>query len=171
MKKRLLSLMLVFAMVLGMVPMTALATDETGEYEGAESVTVTLSLSRDDQFMVGPGTREVMAFKEITVPYFDLADYGLEEYYFVSESYGDDGDGAPGSDLRPGTPEYAEGKVTLLHLYIYALERFYCGVDHEDAGKGYLYDEKLVGTDVFTISGSVGSSFMNQFWGGDCNLN
>ena len=34
-----------------------------------------------------------------------------------------------------------------------------------------MYDEGLIGTEVFTISGGVGSSFMNQFWGGDCNLN
>ena len=48
---------------------------------------------------------------------------------------------------------------------------FYCGIDPEEAGKGYLYEEGLIGTEVFTISGGVGSSFMNQFWGGDCNLN
>ena len=137
----------------------------------ASSVNVTLSLSSDDVYMVGKDTGEVMAFKEITVPYFDLALYGLEEYYFVSETYGDDGDGLPGSDLTPGTAEYAEGKVTLMHLYLYALEVFYCGIDVEDAGKGYLYNEGLIGTDVFNVSGGVGSSFMNQFWGGDCNLN
>ena len=134
-------------------------------------MTVTLSLSADDKFMVGPDSGEIMAFKNITVPYFDLANYGLEEYYFVSESYTDDGDGLPGSDLEPGTAEYAEGKVTLLHLYIYALEVFYCGVDPHEAGQGYLYNEGLIGTDVFSISGSAGSSFLNQFWGGDCSLN
>ena len=137
----------------------------------APSVDVTLSLSRDAEFMVGASTGEIMAFKDITVPYFDLGLYGLEEYYFISESYGDDGDGLPGSDLEPGTPEFADGKVTLMHLYLYALEVYYCGVDPEDAGKGYLYEEGLIGTDVFSVSGGVGSSFMDQFWGGDCNLN
>ena len=135
------------------------------------TVDVLLSLSADDQFMVGPGSGAVMALKSITVPYFDLALYGLEEYYFVSEIYGDDGDGMPGSDLLPGTPEYADGKITLLHLYIYVTEVYYCGIDAADAGKGYLYNAGLIGTDVFTISGGVGSSFLNQFWGGDCNLN
>ena len=147
---------------------------ECGEAEPgyvAPSVTVTLSLSSDDMYMVGRDTGAVMAFKEITVPYFDLGLYGLEEYYFISETYGDDGDGLPGSDLEPGSAAYADGKVTLMHLYLYALEVFYCGVDPEDAGKGYLYEEGLIGTDVFTVSGGVGSSFMNQFWGGDCNLN
>ena len=137
----------------------------------APSATVYLSLSSDDMYMVGRDTGEVMAFKEITVPYFDLGLYGLEEYYFITETYGDDGDGLPGSDLTPGTPEFADGKVTLMHLYLYALEVYYCGVDEADAGKGYLYNEGLIGTDVFNVSGGVGSSFMNQFWGGDCNLN
>ena len=165
--KRMLSLILAFVMVLGMVPGSVFAT----EGEEVPSVTVTLSLSADDALMVGPGSDTIMALQDITVPYFDLALYGLEEYYFVSETYGDDGDGKPGSDLEPGTAEYAEGKVTLLHLYIYALEVFYCGIEPEDAGKGYLYEQGLIGTEVFSISGGVGSSFMNQFWGGDCNLN
>ena len=165
--KRLLSLILAFVMVLGMFPVPAFAT----EGEEDTSVDVVLSLSADDCFMVGPDSGAIMALKDITVPYFDLALYGLEEYYFVSESYSDDGDGKPGSDLQPGTAEYAEGKVTLLHLYIYALEVFYCGIDPDEAGQGYLYEEGLIGTEVFSISGGVGSSFMNQFWGGDCNLN
>lgn len=137
----------------------------------APSVDVTLSLSKDAEFMVGKDTDEVMAFKNITVPYFDLGLYGLEEYYFSSESYGDDGDGLPGSDLEPGTAAYADGKVTLLHLYLYALEKFYCGLDEKDIGKGHLAEAGLIGTEVFTISGGVGSSYLNQFWDGDCNLN
>lgn len=168
--KILLSLLLVCCMLIGIMPKMTMAASEDG-YEGAPEVTITLSLSADDQFMVGPESGEVMALKEMTIPYFDLALYGLEEYYFVSESYGDDGDGAPGSDLTPGTAEYAYGKVTLLHAYIYALEVYYFGIEKEHAGKGFLYDEGHIGTEVFTISGGVGSSFMNQFWGGDCNLN
>ena len=129
--KRLLSLILAFVMVLGMIPVTAFAN----EGEEVPSVDVVLSLSADEHFMVGPESGAIMAMKDITVPYFDLALYGLEEYYFVSESYSDDGDGKPGSDLQPGTPEYAYGKVTLLHLYIYALEVFYCGIDPDEAGQ------------------------------------
>ena len=140
------------------------------DYE-APSVTGILSLSRDAEYMVGPASDEVMVFKPITVPYFDLGLYGLEEYYFVSESYSDDGDGLPGSDLEPGTAAYADGKVTMLHLLIYALEVYYYDVPEKDAGKGYLYEEGLIGTEAFTIQGGTGSSFMTQFWGGDCNLN
>ena len=110
--KRLLSLILAFVMVLGMIPVPAFAT----EGEEISSVDVVLSLSADDRFMVGPESGAIMAMKDISVPYFDLALYGLEEYYFSSETYGDDGDGLPGSNLEPGTPEFAYGKVTLLHL-------------------------------------------------------
>ena len=168
--KKLFALVLAFLMAFTVIPSDVYATETNSETED-HSVTVYLSLSADDEFMVGKKTGEVMAFKEMTVPYFDLAKYGLEQYYFVSESYGDDGDGLPGSNLDQGTAEYAYGKVTLLHLYLYALEVYYCGLDESEAGNGYLYDEGLIGTDVFTISGSQGSSFMNQFWGGDCNLN
>ena len=88
-----------------MFPAPAFAT----EGEEISSVDVVLSLSADDRFMVGPDSGAIMVLKEITVPYFDLALYGLDEYYFVSEVYDDDGDGKPGSDLEPGTAEYAYG--------------------------------------------------------------
>ena len=81
MKKRISSAALVLLLLLAVVPTTALADDA---YEGVPSATVTLSLSRDDVYMVGQETGEVMVMKEITVPYFDLANYGLEEYYFSS---------------------------------------------------------------------------------------
>ena len=169
MKKRMLSLFLVICMVLGMIPSSVFAV-ETGE-AADDSVTVYFSISDDASYLVGDATGEVMALKEITVPYFDLANYGLEQFYFVSETYSDDGDGQPGSDLVPGTAEYAEGKVTLLHLYIYALEVYYCGVDPTEAGQGYLYDEGLLGTEVLDVGGSQGSAFLNYIWGVDMNLN
>ena len=135
------------------------------------SVTAYFSLSHDDKFMEGAETGEVMVLKKITVPYFDLANYGLEQYYFSSETYGDDGDGLPGSNLDPGTAEFAYGKVTMLHLFIYATEVYYCGIEPEEAGQGYLYDEGILGSEVFYITGSQGSSFLNYFWNYDLNLN
>lgn len=90
---------------------------EAGEEDPGEEttpeVTVYFSISHDDAFVEGKQTGEAMALKKITVPYFDLALYGLENYYFSSETYGDDGDGLPGSDLEPGTAEYAYGKITM----------------------------------------------------------
>lgn len=163
MRKRLLSMLLAFAMVLGILPMLSMeaAADEPA------SVTVYLSMSEDDEFMTGAETTKPIVMMPVTVPYFDLALYGLEEYYFSSEEYGSDG-GDHSSDLEPGTAEFAKDKVTLLHLYIYVTELFYCGED--EGGKGYLYDEGMMGTDVLNFSGGVGSSFITQMWGEDCNL-
>lgn len=135
------------------------------------TVDVYFSMSHDADYLVGETTGQVMALKPITVPYFDLALYGLEQFYFVSETYGDDGDGQPGSNLEPGTPEYADGKITMLHLFIYATEVYYCGVAEENAGKGYLYNEGLLGTETLNIGGSQGSTFLNYIWGQDMNLN
>lgn len=166
--KRVLALALAFVLLVGFFPLAARATETDEE---TASVTVYFSMSHDDAFMEGKNTGEAMALKKITVPYFDIGNYGLEQFYFSSESYGDDGDGLPGSDLEPGTQEFAKNKVTMLHLFIYATEVYYCGIEPEEAGKGYLEEQGILGTDAFHISGSVGSSFLNNLWDYDLNLN
>lgn len=167
MRRRILSLFLAFALVLGMVPMVVSADETSTE---TNSVTVHVSLSKNAEFMVGAETSKVMAMVPVTVPYFDLANYGLEKYYFVSETYEGDGSGGPSSNLTPGTSEYAAGKVTLLHLYIYITEVFYYGEPAETAGSGYLKEEGLLGNTVFDIQGETGSAFLSQFWDGGYNL-
>ena len=132
-------------------------------------VHVYLSISYDDQFSVGGETDEVVALRDIEIPYFDLALYGLEEFYFCSEEYGS-GSGEIGDNTFVGQEPY-ENKVTMLHLYIYATEVFYFGLDEDEAGKGWLYEEGLIGTGVLDIGGSVGSLFLNDFWYGSMNLN
>ena len=151
-------------------------TDLTITVEGVEKivlepVTAYFSVSHDANFVAGVATGEVMALKEMKVPYFDLGLYGLENFYFSSETYGSDGTGKPSSTLQPGTKEYAYGKITMLHLFIYATEVYYCGVPESEAGKGYLYEEGILGTETLMISGSTGSSFMESFWNMDLNLN
>lgn len=145
------------------------------ETDTVASVTVYFSRSHDAEYQMGETSGEVMALKKITVPYFDLALYGMQDYYFSSETYtGDedyDGTGDPSSNLTAGTAEFAKNKITMLHLFIYATEVYYCGIDETDAGKGYLYNQKLLGTSTFEITGSVGSSYFKQFWGQDENLN
>lgn len=169
--KKLLTLLLVVTLLLNLMPVQTLAA----ESDEVAKVTVYFSRSHDDAFEVGKGSDVVMALQKITVPYFDLALYGLQDYYFSSETYSGDGEydgtGHPESNLDPGTAEFAYNKVTLMHLFIYATEIYYCGIDEEDAGQGYLYKQKLIGTDTFTVSGSVGSSYLNMFWGKDENLN
>ncbi|MGN0978008.1 MAG: Ig-like domain-containing protein [Faecousia sp.] len=126
-------------------------------------VTVSFSVSEDADFVTDKGNKAV-ALNEITVPYFDLALYGLEDFYFCKESY-------TSADELNGTAASAYGKITMLHLYIYATEVYYCGIDAEQAGQGYLKDS--LGTNVFTISetSSAGHLFLEHFWGYDQNLN
>ena len=161
-----------FLLILAMLPITAFAVGTDSE-ETAETPTVTvyLSMSHDAAFLQPTASDAVMALKKLEVPYFDLALYGLENFYFSSETYGDDGDGEPGSALEPGTKEFAEGKITMMHLFIYATEVFYCGIRPEDAGKGLLATNRMLGTEAMTITGSVGSSYLSNFWGMDENLN
>lgn len=137
-------------------------------------VTVYFSFSHDDTFESCDESGETMALKKVTVPYFDLALYGLEDFYFASEDYGPasgDPTGGPGSALDPGTKEFAYGKITMLHLFLYATEVYYLGIDPADAGKGYLADNGIMGTDIFSYSGSTGSIFLQNIWKYDLNLN
>ena len=137
-------------------------------------VTVYFSFSHDDKFESCEQSGQTVALKKVTVPYFDLALYGLEDFYFASEDYGPasgDPTGGPGSALDPGTQEFAYGKITMLHLFLYATEVYYLGIDPADAGKGYLADNGIMGTDIFSYSGSTGSIFLQNIWKYDLNLN
>lgn len=161
----------------GVYTVKNVTTDLVITVEGAtkkvlKPVTVYFSFSHDDKFESCEQSGQTVALKKVTVPYFDLALYGLEDFYFASEDYGPasgDPTGGPGSALDPGTKEFAYGKVTMLHLFLYATEVYYLGIDPADAGKGYMADQ--IGSDTLTISGSAGSIYMNQIWGYDENLN
>ena len=170
---RFCALLLTLALLFALLPMSVFASEETA------SVDIYLSVSHDADFLEMP-TDEIMAFQKMTVPYFDLSLYGLQQYYFVSESYGKGDDTVendngqiekPSSNLTPGNAEFAAGKVTMLHALIYATEVYYCGVDAVDAGKGYLKKQNYIGTDVFKPEGSVGSMYLRNIWNMDENLN
>lgn len=167
MKKRLLALLLVFAMLLPVFNVAAFADDSTSTTPN--SVTVYFSVTHDDSFV------DKMAMKKITVPYFDIANYGLENFYFSSERYtstpGWGSGDKPSSDLTPGTKEYAEGQITMLHLFIYALELYKLNCPVADAGTGLYYRNGKITSNDLSISGSTGSMFMNYYWGMDLNLN
>lgn len=168
--KKWLSMLLALVLVFSAFPVSALAANTTSD---DSTVDIYFSISHDADY-VESEIGEIMAFQKMTVPYFDLALYGLEQLYFVSETYGK-GDGAtdenPSSNLQPGTEEFANGKVTMLHAFIYATEIYYCGIDEKDAGKGFLYEYDLLGTEALTITGSTGSIFITSFWGMDLNFN
>ena len=162
----------------GVYTVKNVTTDLVITVEGAtkkvlKPVTVYFSFSHDDTFESCEQSGQTVALKKVTVPYFDLALYGLENFYFASEDYGPasgDPTGGPGSALDPGTKEFAYGKITMLHLFIYATEVYYLGIDPADAGKGYLADNGM-GTDIFNYSGSTGSIFLQNIWNYDLNLN
>ena len=162
----------------GVYTVKNVTTDLVITVEGAtkkvlKPVTVYFSFSHDDKFESCEQSGQTVALKKVTVPYFDLALYGLEDFYFASENYGSasgDPTGGPGSALDPGTKEFAYGKITMLHLFIYATEVYYLGIDPADAGKGYLADNGM-GTDIFNYSGSTGSIFLQNIWNYDLNLN
>lgn len=154
-KNRILAMMLAIAMLCTGINVTAFANEGT-KPSSSTSATVYLSVS-DDEVYVGniESLEKPVALQKLTVPYFDLALYGLEDFYYGSEA----------------TKESAEGKVTMLHAFIYATEVLYCGVDEADAGKGYLKENGILDTDTLRISGSNGSMFLQNFWNMDMNLN
>ena len=163
----------------GVYTVKNVTTDLVITVEGAtkkvlKPVTVYFSFSHDDTFESCEQSGQTVALKKVTVPYFDLALYGLEDFYFASEDYGPasgDPTGGPGSALDPGTKEFAYGKITMLHLFLYATEVYYLGIDPADAGKGYLANNGIMGTDTFNYTGSTGSIFLQNIWNYDLNLN
>ena len=89
----------------------------------ADEVTVRVTYSFGSTPLLGnDDDQTVLAGLEVTVPYFDLALYGLEQYYRLHELAGGAYD--PDSELieRP----------TALHLFIYMLERYAMGLPEEE---------------------------------------
>lgn len=113
----------------------------------------------------------------MTVPYFDLDDYGLGKYYRYGTEFGW---GSYNNDTVIERP-------TALHAYIYIIERYYMGLPASQCGKGTsgILDYKKA-TDVLYMdgglaynsnrtpalnpTGSATSLYMKQFWGHDENL-
>lgn len=141
--------------------------------EKTATVTVNFSFSQDDRFaddeFENGAISSPVALKQLTVPYFDLAKYGLEKFYFKSEKYSSSDKGTTG---MVGTAETARNHVTLLHLIIYATEVLYFGLGDDEAGQGFLKDEGyLDDKETLNITGSPGSLYMEHLWGLDQNLN
>ena len=146
--------------------------DETN----ADSVTVNVTISNDGIPLMGKdGT--ILANLDVTVPYFDLADYGLSKYYRYGTEFGW---GSYNNDKLIERP-------TALHAYIYLIERYYMGLPADQCGRGTsgILDYKKK-TDVLYMDGGIAynsgrtvalnptgsatSLYMKQFWGHDENL-
>ena len=145
----------------------------------AKEVTVYVTISNDGVPIQGrDGT--VLCHKAITVPYFDLANYGLEEFYRYHTENGE------GKYIDENIVERPTG----LHLYLYLLERYFIGLPEEKCCKGefdrdalasfklnedvcYMDETPAYTADSFaalTITGSPTSLYMANFWGHDENL-
>ena len=128
---------------------------------GSSTVTVYFSLSDDGRFVTGKDDDEtLMCHVPMTVEYFDLADYGLEDFYRYKSKPAEEGGSYVDSEVIK--------QPTLLHLYIKMIETYYLGGEKLDISKksdGY-YD----GGGALTLTGSSTSMYMKQFWGHDENL-
>lgn len=145
----------------------------------ADKVTVYVTISNDGVPIKGKdGT--VLCHKAITVPYFDLSRYELDEFYRFHTANGEG--------------EYVDENIverpTGLHLYLYLLERYFIGLPEEECGKGkytrsdlegfilrddvlYMDEEPAYTADTLAalkITGSPTSLYMANFWGHDENL-
>ena len=130
---------------------TVVVTKPQEENTDTSKAKVYLSVSDDAAFIKTPQST-VTALSELVVPYFDLDPYGLEEFEL------------PRTDVDYGKP-------TMLHMYIYATEVLWCGVKPEEAGRGYLAEEELLGTNLLMLSGTPGSLTTDWFWNMNMNLN
>lgn len=136
--KHLLSLLIAVVMVFSLIPATAFASTETAKSAPKGSMTAYLSLSDDAGFLEDL-QGEAVALRKLTVPYFDLANYGLKNFYFQCDEH-------DAGSLKPenADPNVYTGKVTVLHIMIYATEVLRCNVAPEDAGQGYLKEQSLM---------------------------
>lgn len=163
--KKLLALLLSLFMILSLIPTSAFAEVHRAPASD-DGVDVQFSFSHDENFVVAKNHSGVsstpMAKERVRLKYFDLANYGLEKFYFHTGSYGKD-------DEVKGTAKTAEGHITLLHLYIYMAEVYYMGIDPDDVGQGALREK--IGTELFSASGKAGSMYLTSFLNFDSNLN
>lgn len=158
--KRLLSFFLVLVMLIGVMPASVLASETD-----TESVNVTLTVTKGTGLYELPEDTsyagETIVQKKLTVPYFDLALYGLEKYYYNPDCY-------TGDIQQAGTQATADGIVTAMHVFIYATELYMLGLSEEEAGTGKTTAEEL--SEYISWTGGAGSSFMD-LWDHGTNLN
>lgn len=164
---RSMAVLLIAMLVLQLVPAAVAAEKDT--------VTVYFTLSNDGIPVMGAdGT--ILSRVRVEVPYFDLDLYNLSEFYrYESESFENGGGYISGNVVE---------QPTVLHLYLYMLERYYMGLDDEDCCQGKLdmdYSEAYYDREgnelnsessfqALTLTGSSTSMYMVNFWGHDENL-
>ena len=141
--KRLLALILVLILILGVIPVTAMA-EGGGEYPYEDvSGTVYISVSNDAKYVTSDGTDKGTIMAYVPVDLAELRKVHLEEYGETGyEQYYFDADGNGKYD------------VTVLQLFLYVLDQYYSGTSAE-----------------LSLEGAPQHMYMkNGFWGHDENL-
>ena len=140
----------ILSMVLTVVIVICLAQNVFASItvDSDESITVYLSVCDNGDFVSSPVSSEKMAKIPVEISYFDLADYGLQEFYKYS--------------LNEAEEQTVVQQPTLLHLFIQATEDYYLGESYN------LLNEQH--KTVFDVGGSAGSASINRFWNHDYNL-
>ena len=132
--------------------------EKAADPEQKDSVTVYFSISNDGEYLKSDTTGQTLAQLPVTLDYFDLKDYGLEDFY------------------RTGADGKAIVHPTLLHLFIRMLEDQYLGVRPLEPGESvntklqYGNNESDEPYKALKITGSATSMYMTNFWGHDENL-
>lgn len=108
---------------------------------------------------------KILMNQELTVPYFDLANYGLQKYYYNPNCYVTNG--VVNTRQQVGNAELAFGNITAMHAFIAATERFYLGYEQDQIGKNI---NPAAFAEAVSWSQDAGSSFMS-LWDHGTNLN
>ena len=143
----------------------------------AEYVTPVFTISSDGVPLMGnDADNTILSHLKVTVPYFDLALYGLEDFYRYH--------------TKNGRGNYIDDEVierpTAMHLMIYVTERYYMGIPEDECCKGTsgilefktpltmrnMYGEVAYKSkySAYSITGDATSSYMKNLWGHDENL-
>ena len=189
MKKRLFTLLLLAALLVSLlsVPAGAKFGDAYGYDETpASEVTVTVTISNDGVPLLGTDTDQTpLAHLDVTVPYFDLALYGLEKYdrypaHTITTS--------DGTQVIYDTSAGVIQRPTALHAVIWMLERYYYGLAENQCGKGAAKAKNFTNSgkkNMMDLNGGkyanacdalvladqdAMSLYMSNFWGHDANL-
>ena len=132
--------------------------EKAADPERKDSVTVYFSISNDGEYLKSDVTGKTLAQLPVTLNYFDLKEYDLEDFY------------------RTGADGKAIVHPTLLHLFIRMLEEQYLGLGNKlvpgvSVGpKQYGNNESEEPYKALKITGAATSMYMTNFWGHDENL-
>ena len=152
----------------------------------ADKVTVWVTMSSDGVPLMGSDDeRTKLSHLKVTVPYFDLSNYGLQKFARKGTAV-DPKMGHKGEYINNTVIE----RPTYLHLLIWLTERYYMGLPEDKCGKGTsgVFKNKetrsvktIFGEDAYSSNGlgafelkdgtaTATSMLINNLWGHDMNF-